>query len=64
MAHTTSGRRSSSLASDVARRLRAAIVDGDFDLGEALSEDGLASALGVSRTPVREALRMLQLQGW
>ncbi|MER7795167.1 GntR family transcriptional regulator [Streptomyces sp. NPDC097640] len=63
MAHTTSGRRSSSLASDVARRLRAAIVDGDFDLGEALSEDGLASALGVSRTPVREALRMLQLQG-
>ncbi|EFL28328.1 putative transcriptional regulator, GntR family protein [Streptomyces himastatinicus ATCC 53653] len=63
MARTTGGGRSSSLASEVARRLRAAIVDGEFDLGEALSEDGLASALGVSRTPVREALRMLQLQG-
>jgi DNA-binding GntR family transcriptional regulator len=47
----------------VAERIRNAIILADFDLGEALSEDGLAAALGVSRTPVREALRLLQTQG-
>ncbi len=44
-------------------RLRRAILDAEFSLGEALSEDKLATALGVSRTPVREALTALQQQG-
>lgn len=52
-----------SLASSVADTLRASIIDGKFELGEALSEDAVAEALGVSRTPVREAMRLLQLQG-
>lgn len=52
-----------SLSSSVADTLRASIVDGKFELGEALSEDAVAEALGVSRTPVREAMRLLQLQG-
>ena len=52
-----------SLASRVAQRLREAIVDGEFALGELISEEALAASFGVSRTPVREALNQLQLQG-
>jgi DNA-binding GntR family transcriptional regulator len=52
-----------SLAVVVADRMREAIIDGELALGEALSEDKLAVSLGVSRTPVREALTALQLQG-
>jgi DNA-binding GntR family transcriptional regulator len=54
---------SGSLGIQVTERIRAAIQDGEFKLGEALSELKLAAALGVSRTPVREALNVLQLQG-
>lgn len=52
-----------SLATRVAQRLRSAIVDGEFKLGEMIPEETLASSFGVSRTPVREALGQLQLQG-
>jgi DNA-binding GntR family transcriptional regulator len=52
-----------SLVAMVTERLRNAIVSGEFRLGEAVSEDKLASVFGVSRTPVREALTALQLQG-
>lgn len=55
--------RNPSLGAQLAERIRAAIISAEFDLGEALSEDGLAAAFGVSRTPVREALRLLQTQG-
>ncbi len=51
------------LAAIVADRIRDAIVYGELGLGEAVSEERLASMLGVSRTPVREALTHLQLQG-
>jgi DNA-binding GntR family transcriptional regulator len=44
-------------------RLREAIVFGRLKLGEAVSEDRLAALLNVSRTPVREALTALQMQG-
>ena len=47
----------------VTERLRRAILDAEFGLGEALSEDKLAAALGVSRTPVRDSLTALQIQG-
>ncbi|MDQ0467750.1 GntR family transcriptional regulator [Labrys wisconsinensis] len=52
-----------SLTATVAERLRQAIIDSELPLGSELSEVGLAAKLGVSRTPVREALSMLQLQG-
>ena len=42
--------------------LRAAIVTGKLVPGERLMENQLAEKLGVSRTPVREALRMLELE--
>ena len=47
----------------VAERLRQAIIDAELALGSELSEAGLAAKLGVSRTPVREALSLLQQQG-
>jgi DNA-binding GntR family transcriptional regulator len=52
-----------SLASQVAERLREAIIDGEFALGAMIPEESLATQFGVSRTPVREALNQLQLQG-
>lgn len=52
-----------SLTATVADRLRQAIIDAELPLGGELSEVGLAAKLGVSRTPVREALALLQLQG-
>lgn len=51
------------LRDDVYRRLRDAIVDGTFGPGELLKDGELASWLGVSRTPVREALLRLGASG-
>jgi len=51
------------LRDDVYRRLRDAIVDGTFAPGEQLKDGELAAWLGVSRTPVREALLRLAQGG-
>lgn len=51
------------LRDDVYRRLRDAIVDGTFRPGEQLKDGELAGWLGVSRTPVREALLRLGASG-
>ncbi|WHS30360.1 GntR family transcriptional regulator [Brucella sp. NM4] len=53
----------SSLGARVTDRLRRAIIDGELELGDALSEDKLATALGVSRSPVKEAFAILEQQG-
>ncbi|MBR0410217.1 MAG: GntR family transcriptional regulator [Eubacterium sp.] len=47
----------------VFKTLRRAIVTGEFAPGERLMEITLANRLGVSRTPVREAIRKLELEG-
>ena len=52
-----------SLADVVTARLRREIVEGEFDLGQALSESKIAARYGVSRTPVREAFACLGLEG-
>ena len=52
-----------SLTEMVMARLEQAIVDGEFGLGEAISEETLAKTFGVSRTPVREALIRLESTG-
>jgi DNA-binding GntR family transcriptional regulator len=44
--------------------LREGIANGTLAEGEALVQDEIAEALGVSRTPIREALRMLEADGW
>ena len=51
------------LRDDVYARLRDAIVDGTLEPGETLRDQELSTWLGVSRTPVREALLRLQQAG-
>lgn len=47
----------------VYQELRNAIAAGQFQQGERIREEDVAKSLGVSRTPVREALRRLQTRG-
>lgn len=51
------------LRDNVYQRLRDAIVDGTFEPGEQLKDAELAAWIGVSRTPVREALLRLATSG-
>ncbi|HHX60506.1 MAG TPA: GntR family transcriptional regulator [Epulopiscium sp.] len=43
--------------------LRKAIITGELSAGERLMETQLGEKLGVSRTPIREAIRKLELEG-
>lgn len=52
-----------SLGDRVHEELSAAIVDGRLASGERLNDKMIAEALGISRTPVREALQRLTLAG-
>ena len=49
-----------SLVDVVAERLEAAIISGALEPGSRLSEQALAASLGVSRGPLREAIRRLE----
>ena len=44
--------------------IREAIIEGRLEPGQRLKEEELARELGISRTPVREALLMLQAEDW
>ena len=57
------GRRDGQNVAAVHERLRAAILQGEIPAGEATSQVTLARQLDVGRTPLREALRMLQREG-
>lgn len=48
---------------DVYERVRSAILDGELAPGAVMSQVALAEELGISRTPLREALRMLEHEG-
>lgn len=52
-----------SVASGVHDRLRHAVVRGDYRPNQRLIENDLAAEMGVSRTPVREALQRLEADG-
>jgi DNA-binding GntR family transcriptional regulator len=56
-------KRQKTLTEQAADAIRARIVDGQFEFGEALSEIALANELGVSKTPVREAFLQLKNEG-
>ena len=52
-----------SLAELAYERILTAILDGDFAPGDRLIMDRLAAELGISRTPVRDALRRMEADG-
>jgi DNA-binding GntR family transcriptional regulator len=54
---------SKSLADRVVTRLREAVIAGELLPGERLTEPALAERLGISRSPVREALLRLEAMG-
>ncbi|NME95814.1 GntR family transcriptional regulator [Clostridium cochlearium] len=47
----------------ILEELRAAIFDKKLKEGDRLVENNIAKSMGVSRTPVREALRQLEIEG-
>ena len=53
----------SSLPEAAAERLRTLIIEGELAPGARLNERELSERLGVSRTPLREAFRMLAADG-
>ena len=55
--------RPKSLTELVSETLREWIISGDLDLGSQLSEARIATELKVSRTPVREAINRLEMEG-
>lgn len=58
--HAPLARTASAAAADLIRR---AIVDGRVQPGHRLKEEELAQQFGISRTPIREALLVLQTEG-
>lgn len=57
------GEDSYSLSGRVFHKLREDILAGTYERDEELKEKTIGDELGVSRTPVREALRQLELEG-
>lgn len=53
-----------SLQNDIYGRLKKAIIYGELSPGEKLSEVELAKQMNTSRTPIREAFRQLQTEGY
>ncbi|EHN11933.1 Transcriptional regulator GntR family [Patulibacter medicamentivorans] len=53
----------SALVDEIASQIRARIMSGEIAIGAQLRQAELANELGVSRTPIREALRQLQTSG-
>jgi DNA-binding GntR family transcriptional regulator len=62
--HFRIGERHHSLRDQVLTELRRRIVDGHYLPGERLTEERLAQDFGVSRNPVREALRVVEAEGF
>ena len=62
-AELQAGLEAPSLVELAVRRLRAEIVVGAFAPGERLVEEQLTRRFGISRAPLREALRLLGQQG-
>ncbi len=53
-----------SLHDELLDRLRSVIVDGELEPGAKVPERELCERYGVSRTPMREALKVLAAEGW
>ncbi|KRN47426.1 hypothetical protein IV49_GL001555 [Kandleria vitulina DSM 20405] len=55
--------RHGSLGTQIFELLRDRILNGDYERGDKLNELSLAKELNISRTPIREALKQLELEG-
>ncbi len=53
-----------SIQKDIYSKLKNAIIYGELSPGEKLSEVELAKSFNTSRTPIREAFRQLQMEGY
>jgi len=51
------------LHEEVVDRLRDMIIEGELEIGERLHETSLSETLNVSRTPIREAVKLLATEG-
>lgn len=51
------------LADTVAEQIRVLVLDGQIKPGEPLRQEHLAERLGISRTPLRQALQLLEKEG-
>ncbi|WP_406151577.1 GntR family transcriptional regulator [Streptomyces sp. NBC_01012] len=60
---TRSPLQQTSMQAKVAEELRQMIISGELPPGSSLSEMALSQNFGVSRTPIREALKQLQIEG-
>ncbi|MGD8352987.1 MAG: GntR family transcriptional regulator [Pseudomonadota bacterium] len=52
------------LSEDIADSIKTAIIKGKFKPGQKISEGELAESMGISRTPLREAFRKLENEGF
>ncbi len=48
----------------VYEELKGAIISGELEAGARIAESRIAQAMGISRTPVREAFHKLEREGW
>lgn len=58
------GKEKENLSESAYRQIKDALCEGKIAAGDILSESRLAAELGMSRTPVREALHALASEGW
>lgn len=63
MRYETDSADKSSLRGRVFNQIREAILEGEYKPGDVLRESTIAQKMNVSRTPVREAIRQLELEG-
>ena len=54
---------SSFLTEEIADVVRERILRGEYEIGEKIKENQIATALRVSRTPIREAFKLLENEG-
>ena len=63
MGHAAPTHSGEALVDHIAATIRSSVLSGDIALGSRLRQQELAREFGVSRTPIREALRKLQANG-
>lgn len=63
MKHVGENKEAHTLGNRIYHKIREDILNGIYEPDEELRENTLGKELGVSRTPVREALRQLELEG-